>query len=1050
MTPDTVAHQRILIVDDDPYIRKLLLEILKQTPHDVDSAIDGVDGLEKFSKTPFDLMIVDLRMPRMTGSALIDNIRQINPDTAFIVLTGHGDFKEANRLLLEAHISDFLLKPLDHPSQLLFSIANALEKRRLTLQMKSVYLELKELTDEREKLIQRLEHRVERDELELVQERRSRLKIAEELDHHRHVLKQWNAIPPDIQNAMETVLNRFASEVNFLDQELMDTLMRMTSRYGENLSNFIRISKEQDLQSIHKRQGRIALLKKLPLFSELSSFDLITLTENMTEMDVPPYTLLLRQDQPADNVYFIESGELEILVNEELVAHRTAGDSVGEMSCLREEVNASATVRTLTHCHVLQIDRGVFMEIVNRFPELWQRVFKDSSSRLMNTNRRLSEILRHTHQGLMKVAVTGRITHDYSTQCVRYLGRNDLDGKPVEEILFSSPDQQQQWRECFHTLFEPVALFEQNLQQLPCEVQFQHPKLGERQYQLFYYSCLDQNGKIIAVDIGLEDITLHKEIEITLQNAKNLAEQANQAKSDFIAKMSHEMRTPLTGIIGFSDLVLTADTTADCHAYTRYIQKESVILLELINSLLDHAKIAAGKFELALNPFPLRPFIQELTELLMPRIEEKRLRFHCDMAPDLPEMLVGDAARLRQILTNLIGNAVKFTASGSISLTLRKQEQKGNQVQLYFAIQDTGIGIAEEHLQTIFDSFSQADSSINRKFGGTGLGTTISRELVTLMQGEIGVQSQPGRGSTFWFTVWLTLAKNMQQTDSDKGSMTGSAVSQFQGKILVAEDYPTNQEVIMASLKRLGCEVTLAENGEQVLTLLGQDTFDLILMDVNMPVMDGLTATRKIREMEELSGLRIPIAALSASTAKSDRDACFDAGMDDFLEKPFSRQRILEVFSKWLPSTPDMPKDHGLQATSGITENKTVAPAISPVSKVPPMIYVEALERFDGDVKLWKHIMSKFLVLTEQQFERMKNAVLQKNSELLGREAHSLKGSASILAAHAMTETAYELEKLGKSGNFNGADVLISQLIYQKQELETYFNQEEYHENNDR
>ncbi|MBF0237637.1 MAG: response regulator [SAR324 cluster bacterium] len=520
LSAETRVHS-ILIVDDDPSIRKLLLEVLKRTPHEVDSAIDGENGFQKYieryisrdkeaddKKRPYDLMIVDLKMPRMDGRALIQNIRQTNLDLAFIVLTGHGDLTQANLLLTDYGISDFLLKPLEHPDQLLFSITNALEKRRLNLELKAQYMLVRDLTIERGKLIRKLELRVEQSQMELKNEREQRLKIAEELAQHRTLLNQWNAIPAEIQNTMEDVLNRFGSDVNYLDPELLGALIRMTSRYGNNLSQFIKISKEQDLQSIHKRQERIDLLKKLPLFSQLNAFDLITLTEKMREMEVPADTILLTQGQPADKVYFVEAGDLEILVNDELVAHRTPGDSVGEMSCLRGEENASATVRALTPCRILQIERDEFMEVVNRLPQLWQQVFRDMSQRLTDSNQRTSELFQHSSQGLMKIDPTGNVTNEYSLQCTHLLGTRQLMGKSAESLLF--PDNQryqEEWRLTFTLLFEDTVMgFDMLTDMFPKETTIVLEG-KTREYLLSYYPCCTAEKKLVALDVGIDDVT---------------------------------------------------------------------------------------------------------------------------------------------------------------------------------------------------------------------------------------------------------------------------------------------------------------------------------------------------------------------------------------------------------------------------------------------------------------------------------------------------------------------------------------------------------------
>ncbi|MGK5092435.1 ATP-binding protein [Deltaproteobacteria bacterium TL4] len=334
-----------------------------------------------------------------------------------------------------------------------------------------------------------------------------------ELKRLQKTVTQWHALPVEIQSALEDILFKFVSGKNYLDDELKETLLRITSSYGANLSQFIKMNQECDPEIINKRNKWVQLLKKIPLFQEINAFDLIAMTEKMEEMKVAPDTLLLIQNQEAEGVFFIENGEVEILVNEELVAHRKTGESIGEMSCLRGEANASATVRTSVSSLILKIARKPFMEVVNRLPKLWQYVFRDMTNRFNETSLRLSELYQHSLYGLAKLDPLGCISNEYSTKCIEYLGTRTLTGKPLELLLFpENPEIQNGWRQIYPVLFEESFMdFEDLAEALPKEALLAHNGL-RHEYGLSYYPCKNPSQKLIAVDIGIKDITKEKEL----------------------------------------------------------------------------------------------------------------------------------------------------------------------------------------------------------------------------------------------------------------------------------------------------------------------------------------------------------------------------------------------------------------------------------------------------------------------------------------------------------------------------------------------------------
>jgi signal transduction histidine kinase/CheY-like chemotaxis protein len=403
-------------------------------------------------------------------------------------------------------------------------------------------------------------------------------------------------------------------------------------------------------------------------------------------------------------------------------------------------------------------------------------------------------------------------------------------------------------------------------------------------------------------------------------HAKEAAEKASKTKSEFLAMISHEIRTPMNGVIGLTDLMLYSEVTDTQREYLSMIKSSSRALLDIINEILDFSRMEAGTLTLSPAPFHLQTLLADTFTPLAVRAQEKGVAFHWEIAAGVPHGLEGDTGRLRQVMINLVGNAIKFTDSGEVAVSITRQSgSPAGQANLLFAVRDTGIGIPHEKQATIFQPFQQADGSITRRYGGTGLGLTISSQLIAMMGGQLQVESDPGHGSIFHFSVPFHLAAPAR-TEQPPGTRLVLAQAERPLDILLAEDNAVNRMLAVRLLNKVGHKVTIAENGREAVDNWSTTQPDVILMDVQMPVMDGLEATVRIREQEQAGQLaRTPIIALTANAMSSDRERCLQAGMDGFLSKPFNAQDLLDVLAKiCIPASPAVPLSHTSSEPAGV------------------------------------------------------------------------------------------------------------------------------------
>jgi signal transduction histidine kinase/HPt (histidine-containing phosphotransfer) domain-containing protein len=695
-----------------------------------------------------------------------------------------------------------------------------------------------------------------------------------------------------------------------------------------------------------------------------------------------------------------------------------------------------AEVFARVHLHLAL--RHLQTNLAQKNHELSQAVF-DRIRMLQRTNLLLHAQKEAAIDGIFAVDEQGRIASFNRRFCEMWNISDDLllgkavdsefnDGSPLGTFLIKS------------ALPSVLANLLETTYDDPDVVRRGEIVYGDRVFDYYTSPVSSEQNKFFGLIWCFRDISAKKQTELRqmqlmedLRKAKEEAEEAVRTKAAFLAMMSHEIRTPINGVIGMTQLLAGTDVNPEQAKYIRTIQVSGEMLLSVINDILDFSKIESGKLELENAPLDVRAVVRDIYDVQLAKAKEKKLKFEVSMNSHVPPFIIGDVTRIRQILLNLVSNALKFTDTGAVRIGVRLA---GDEVpladrpfQLLFSVSDTGIGISDEQMQRLFQPFSQASASTSRKYGGTGLGLVICKKLVETMGGNIQAESKADQGSIFSFTITTQIAREqpvytLQDALDKNNEKVGRLGDRLPLKILIAEDNLINQELAMAMLIKMGYQPDVVDNGLAVLEALQVEHYDLLLLDVQMPEMDGLeTADYLVNHWHELhTGYERPtIVAMTASAMQGDREMCLRAGMDDYISKPIMMDSLQRTIEKWAVSNiSEEVADERIVVKVEKAQNSSVIDraAIRNLEQINPKLIGRMIHLFTAEE-------------APALLQNLRQAIANHDSKEVSYNAHTLKGSSNILGAKALGKLCLEVELRGKNGDNEGLSELFTEIEHQ-------------------
>ncbi|MCP4716695.1 MAG: response regulator [Deltaproteobacteria bacterium] len=1109
----------ILTIDDESNIRYIFKLFLEEKGFRVLEAENGKDGLEIFAREKPDLLLLDLNMPVVSGLEVLKKVILDAPDVPVIVCSGATEMDD----IIEAIRNgawDYINKPLHDLAVLDHAVTKALERKQLLQENKNYqnYLE--------QEIIKRTS------EIETANR-----KLTEEVREHQAT----EALLKDSMAYLENIFN------SSLDSIIVGDSTGQIIMVNQSLCNLLGYTEKEILG-----KNPVDLSYTDEGLHESVTGEQIRIDEDYFKIGSEMTTELFEKGSIRNwEFYFIRKDKRLTPIELNIVFLKNdAGERSGSLAIIRD-----ITERRRTKNEILALNT-----------ELEQRV-KDRTTELANSNKQLSIFKKFAEESFVGLGMSdlqGNIVY-FNPALSNMIGYTTADEASTQNIFDFYPPQHQ------HELQESIlpAIIKQGRWNGELSLVTSSGNTVCTSHDLFI--IYDETNSPLYLAGLIADITHRKQAELAIREAIDKAEAATLAKSEFLASMSHEIRTPMNGIIGMSDLLQSTELTSQQRGYAGIINTSSLHLLQIINDILDISKIEAGKLDIETIDFNLRKTCESVSDAIALRAYEKGLEYTCRFNHDIPSLLRGDPGRIRQILLNLIGNAIKFTTSGSISVIISLKSLKTENILLRFEVEDTGIGIPPEMTEKIFETFTQADASTTRTFGGTGLGLTICKRLINMLGGSLGVVSAVGKGSLFWFelpfkkqvakqpvetvsnnelehrpilivdssrTSRLVLTEqlmslNLNSSEAQNGSealrlmqkeahaenhfwaaiidkqladmdthtftksikadpklqgthlimltslgergdahsckengfdaylikpvkqtllheclisISGIAVQNKTGseaplitqhsiaeakkstaEILLVEDNVTNQIVACGILERLGYQAEIACNGREAIAAFKKKPFDIIFMDVQMPEMDGIEATKGIR-IEELNNKgeaqnknynsqMIPIVAMTASAMPDDRKRCIDAGMNDYMTKPINPNELASMLERYLPSAPacvPAPTTRNQPPTQ-----KSVNTALLDLDKLH--------ERLD-DNELVTAVIKSFKEYFPVYLNDLKAAIAAKDVADIVHRAHTIKGSAANAEACSIKTIAAEIESAGKKHNLQKALKMISPL----------------------